>query len=222
MTFSDPAVYAWLARDFVCAWVNSRPEVPAQHFRRLDEEKLRGWQRLYPQGTGAASVTMYFSTTDGRVLSHLEGFWAPGVFLREMHWVTAMRDRLTAGGIGVPEDVARAGVAEMHRRAIDVWRREVGFWGEGGGGAGRRAPEDAERERDADRKPVRPQPNPPPQPDPLPQPQPWPEPRPMPPLPTPGGWVGALVRFHEAELARPLLPIEQAMAERVPPAPPGG
>lgn len=196
MTFSDPSVSDLLNREFVCAWINSQPALPASRFGVIPRESME-WRRYYPQGTGANNVTMFFCTSDGRVLHHLEGFWAPVLFVRETHYVLRARDRLTVRGREVPENVAIEGMREMHRQAIAEYRSEAGSWGDG-------------IRKDVDPENLRP--IPPPDDD---------RDRRRP-VPVPNPAIALLIRFHEIEIANPLRRVEQALSERIPAINTGG
>lgn len=179
---------ALLGREFICAWVNTRPELPATHFGIIPPDAM-DWRRNFPQGTGNTNVTMFFCSSDGRVLSHLEGFWAPAAFVREARYVLQARDRLTVRGVEVPENAALEGVRDMHRQAIADYRYE--------GGLGWREPGESP-------VPMHERPRPP-----------WDEEGRRRPHPIDNAFL-QLIRFHEFELSNPLRRVDGALTERLP------
>jgi hypothetical protein len=196
VTFSDPAVREILNREFICAWANSNPELPSSNFGIIPPEGME-WRRNFPQGTGNTNVTLFFCTSDGRVLHHMEGCWGPTAFVREAGYVLAARDRLTVGGREVPENTAREGIREMHRQAIADYRDEMSWGG--------REPWDWPRPEP--RSPVRPPPD---------------EDRRRRPVPSVNGVLDPLIRFHESEIANPLRRVEEALRLRLPVVQTGG
>lgn len=118
MTLSDDRVIEALNRDFVCAWTNSRPDVPPTTFPVLPPHTLRDWEKNFAPGTGANNVGLLFCSSNGWVLMELRGFLTPDGFLEELRFVLAARDEITRGSPTVTFDRAAQGMRERHQAAI--------------------------------------------------------------------------------------------------------
>ncbi len=118
MTFSDDRVVDLLNREFVCAWTNTRPDLPPSSFSIIPDRQLWRWSDNFAQGTGANNVGLLFCTSNGWVLHEMQGFFAPEAFLEELRFVLDARNELTRRSVQVAFDDAARGMRERHRIEI--------------------------------------------------------------------------------------------------------
>jgi len=113
VTFSDDGVVKLLNEQFVCAWVNKRPE---RKFRDGTNANIKCEIRL-PNGLGLTNVTAVFAAADGTVIHAMPGFLDVPAFKLHLEFARDLHSRLFAPDVK-PEE--RAAIhARAHLKAAD-------------------------------------------------------------------------------------------------------
>jgi len=119
VTFSDPEIEDFLARNFACAKASLDPGLFLGSASRHSEELLA----QFPEGAGGGNVRCIFCTQDGRIVSEVKGFWRPPRFREEadlaLRMASASKEAIQAMHVerAAALDAERAGV-ERERAAL--------------------------------------------------------------------------------------------------------
>ena len=116
VTFSDPGVVKLMNEQFVCAWVNKKPE---RKFRDGVQARVRGRLGL-PNGVGMNNVTAVFAGPDGTVVHAMPGYLDIPTFRRHLEFARDLHARLFDASVR-QEDRA-AIYADAHRNAVSETR----------------------------------------------------------------------------------------------------
>lgn len=87
VTFSNPEIIKTLNAEFVCAWVNKRPDEPFEH---LPDKAGCG----LAMGAGFTNVTSVFCASDGTVIHAMPGFLSIIDFKNHLNFARALHARL--------------------------------------------------------------------------------------------------------------------------------
>ena len=89
MTFSDPAVAAYVNENFVSAWHNRGPGFMNHEFGT--EKSIFSYaSEAYP----TKNICTFFLTPEGKVFHYVSGYYSPDLFLRVLQTVMTLRSAL--------------------------------------------------------------------------------------------------------------------------------
>lgn len=124
MTFSDPKVGESLSKDFVCAWKNRK-----DGFHNCDPKTEQGIFHKSADAFPTRNIITCFLTPDLQVVHYFSGYFAPGLFLKQVEFAREARDAVYDRSFKVKKG-AKEAFAKLHGERYDALTKKAAELGQ--------------------------------------------------------------------------------------------